>query len=469
MSIKFEAKEVKDSTANDVVMKSKQMMKEGGDASEALHESGKQASSAEERKEASNASGGLSKITEGIDRKMNLSREKYGRIAKQLIQKLNSAMNVSFRYIDSSNSKNVIYAEGMLDKEYAMLMLIIYIKHASKHELASTERCILSSKDQSKTIGKPAGISMQELIKRAQRKQYDEHEDHAKEALLQSMTLKLSDDKKTQDFCNEIAAKHGVHAEQVASDGTCKFIGYRSDLVKLAMSDDFKLDQAKAEASIVEDSKDDGKKRYFTCCICGKLCEGYGNNPWPVCKEGECCDECNYDKVIPARIANIAKDSMSRHAKEDAIDTAYGLSELSDAIEKILDTHGASEDDSTDEGYFYGMTDKAVDDVFEACKKLVLSDAKLEPYKYKKDGMYKDALKKFGYDFGMVQVEDASIYALIAEPYDLASGKKADHANVQVELGSKDELERKSHYYDESWNGDPKRKYFWKFVVKARG
>ena len=39
-----------------------------------------------------------------------------------------------------------------------------------------------------------------------------------------------------------------------------------------------------------------------TCCICGKKFEGWGNNPYPVKDSGECCDECNWDKVIPARL-----------------------------------------------------------------------------------------------------------------------------------------------------------------------
>ncbi len=40
------------------------------------------------------------------------------------------------------------------------------------------------------------------------------------------------------------------------------------------------------------------------CCICGEEIEGYGNNPWPVKEEGECCDNCNYKFVIPARLAS---------------------------------------------------------------------------------------------------------------------------------------------------------------------
>lgn len=38
------------------------------------------------------------------------------------------------------------------------------------------------------------------------------------------------------------------------------------------------------------------------CCICGKEFDGYGNNPYPVKDKGCCCDECNANAVIPARI-----------------------------------------------------------------------------------------------------------------------------------------------------------------------
>lgn len=44
-----------------------------------------------------------------------------------------------------------------------------------------------------------------------------------------------------------------------------------------------------------------------TCCICGKSFIGYGNNPAPVKDEGLCCDDCNRDSVIPARIKKPAE------------------------------------------------------------------------------------------------------------------------------------------------------------------
>ena len=45
------------------------------------------------------------------------------------------------------------------------------------------------------------------------------------------------------------------------------------------------------------------KKNLNTCVICGAKFEGWGNNPWPIAEKGECCQECNFKHVIPARIA----------------------------------------------------------------------------------------------------------------------------------------------------------------------
>ena len=44
--------------------------------------------------------------------------------------------------------------------------------------------------------------------------------------------------------------------------------------------------------------------KQWTCSICKASCQGFGNNPWPY--EGErCCNECNDDWVIPARLSRI--------------------------------------------------------------------------------------------------------------------------------------------------------------------
>ena len=42
------------------------------------------------------------------------------------------------------------------------------------------------------------------------------------------------------------------------------------------------------------------------CCLCGQEFVGYGNNPYPLCDrndyESRCCNECDQNKVIPARM-----------------------------------------------------------------------------------------------------------------------------------------------------------------------
>jgi hypothetical protein len=50
--------------------------------------------------------------------------------------------------------------------------------------------------------------------------------------------------------------------------------------------------------------------RYFGCCLCDDVFEGYGNNPDPVTDlegrpyddEDECCDNCNSTVVVPTRM-----------------------------------------------------------------------------------------------------------------------------------------------------------------------
>ena len=47
----------------------------------------------------------------------------------------------------------------------------------------------------------------------------------------------------------------------------------------------------------------------YVCCICGKTFNGYGNNPYPVSKNenDKCCDQCNLDVVIPARLMEMSQ------------------------------------------------------------------------------------------------------------------------------------------------------------------
>lgn len=44
----------------------------------------------------------------------------------------------------------------------------------------------------------------------------------------------------------------------------------------------------------------------FICCLCHKQFKGFGNNPEPLkSAPNRCCDECDRNKVIPARLKNV--------------------------------------------------------------------------------------------------------------------------------------------------------------------
>lgn len=45
------------------------------------------------------------------------------------------------------------------------------------------------------------------------------------------------------------------------------------------------------------------KRKTKICCLCGEEYKGYGNNPEPLASfTRKCCDKCNQELVIPARM-----------------------------------------------------------------------------------------------------------------------------------------------------------------------
>lgn len=79
----------------------------------------------------------------------------------------------------------------------------------------------------------------------------------------------------------------------------------------------------KRKLILTEDFDSDDIKMKELCCICHQPIEGYGNNAEPVCA-GRCCDKCNYEVVIPERIAQIKKSAN----KEEALKEADEMPEL---------------------------------------------------------------------------------------------------------------------------------------------
>lgn len=57
---------------------------------------------------------------------------------------------------------------------------------------------------------------------------------------------------------------------------------------------------------------DDIIRAPHTCCICLDEIPDYpigANNPDPVTTEGQCCDICNWNHVIPQRIADMEREA----------------------------------------------------------------------------------------------------------------------------------------------------------------
>lgn len=53
--------------------------------------------------------------------------------------------------------------------------------------------------------------------------------------------------------------------------------------------------------------KEDMNEQEKTCCLCGKKFKGWGNNPFPLDEDpnATCCDKCNAEIVVPARILGV--------------------------------------------------------------------------------------------------------------------------------------------------------------------
>ena len=89
--------------------------------------------------------------------------------------------------------------------------------------------------------------------------------------------------------------------------------------------------------------EDVSKSEEDVCCICGKPIVGYGNNAEPVAN-GRCCDECNYSKVIPARLKNL---NLKEDLDEDDLDLSeaeghfdYDEAEDDGTLDELLDQSG---------------------------------------------------------------------------------------------------------------------------------
>ena len=100
----------------------------------------------------------------------------------------------------------------------------------------------------------------------------------------------------------------------------------------------------KDEEPVEEELEDEHK-----CCICGEPIEGHGNNPFPVKTEGDCCDKCNAEVVIPARIEKM-KAAASEKVNEELTETeSEEVKPTSEESEEVKPTSEESEEESLEE------------------------------------------------------------------------------------------------------------------------
>ena len=86
---------------------------------------------------------------------------------------------------------------------------------------------------------------------------------------------------------------------------------FDSALVQLDIMKDKKEDEMEKE--ILLQAKDEFENN--TCCLCGLEFIGWGNNPYPLKEDTDdnpniCCNDCNYSKVVPARIEEIMGETI---------------------------------------------------------------------------------------------------------------------------------------------------------------
>ena len=76
------------------------------------------------------------------------------------------------------------------------------------------------------------------------------------------------------------------------------------------------FDQEFEDVNILGEALKEGQDEEHTCCICGEVFKGHGNNAAPY-KDGQCCDACNLKFVIPSRIDSMNNQSKAEEGEED--------------------------------------------------------------------------------------------------------------------------------------------------------
>ena len=89
-----------------------------------------------------------------------------------------------------------------------------------------------------------------------------------------------------------------------------------------------------------------------SCCLCKEEFAGYGNSAWPL-GHGQCCDYCNYEKVLYARLLFLCAHLKRAHEDEDDEYGEYDYERAdeqrqadADEQQELQDVHAMLADDS---------------------------------------------------------------------------------------------------------------------------
>ncbi len=101
------------------------------------------------------------------------------------------------------------------------------------------------------------------------------------------------------------------------------------------------------DKSMKSDNSGEAEWQSWDCVLCGKMSDGYGNNPAPLAslRYGQCCDECNETKVKPARFDQMV--SFARARAQQRMDEEVEMDEVS--------TVGVEESKEEDDGIIPGV------------------------------------------------------------------------------------------------------------------
>ena len=145
------------------------------------------------------------------------------------------------------------------------------------------------------------------LINEYERKYYDVDIEYH---LVTTVTKRIYVDEMGKHVDNyydcDILEKNNIICEEVGEDehhnNNRNFAEYSAkDLVE-----DEELHGAEVTKTFVTGSEEGSEQwgdEVWQCVICEEHFTGYDNNPDPVAETGGCCDACNTNKVIPARMS----------------------------------------------------------------------------------------------------------------------------------------------------------------------